>query len=66
MKNTKEVQSILIALNSSNDMGFKYPIGNKELTEKVRQLESDGIIKYDVHTFKWMKRTNNITKRLVG
>lgn len=60
----KELQTILTALNSTNDMGFKYPIGNKELTLKVRQLESDGVIIYDPIYQKWNKRGNKISKRL--
>lgn len=63
----KELTQILAALNCFNDdLGFKYPIGNKEFTEKVRKLESDGIIIYDALNKKWNKRTNNILKRLQG
>lgn len=61
----KDLKSLLVALNSSNDLGFKYPIGNKELTIKVRELESEGKIKYDVHTRKWHKRTNKLSNRLI-
>jgi len=50
-----EIQDILTALNSSGDMGMKYPIGNKELTEKVKKLEAEGKIKYDKHYGKWTK-----------
>lgn len=61
----QEVESILLALNSTNDLGFKYPIGNKELTAKVRELESNGVIIYDIRG-KWHKRTDNILKGLKG
>jgi hypothetical protein len=44
MTKPKELDSILTALNSTNM--FKYPIGNKELTLKTRELESNGIIYY--------------------
>lgn len=60
----EEVKAILIALNSTNDMGFKYPIGNKELTIKVRELESNGIIIYNPVKMQWFKRTNNILNSL--
>lgn len=50
----KEVKNILTVLNSSNDLGFKYPIGNKELTLKVRELESTGVIYYKAVTGKWV------------
>lgn len=60
----KELKSLLTSLNATNDMGFKYPIGNKELTIKVRELESDGVIIYDPIYQKWNKRGNKISKRL--
>ena len=57
-----EVKSILVALNSNNDMGFKYPIGNKELTIVVRELERDGIIKYcPIHSLWSNKRSYKCT-----
>lgn len=59
-----QIKEILTALNSSNGMGFKYPIGNKELTEKVREFESEGKIIYDPIYQKWNKRTNKLSKRL--
>lgn len=61
----KELESVLIALNST-DSSFKYPIGNKELTLKVRNLEHDGKIIYDPYLGKWFKRTNKISKQLRG
>lgn len=50
-----ETKEILIALNSSGGMGMKYPIGNKELTAKVKDLENAGKISYDQHFDKWIK-----------
>lgn len=61
---TKELNTILLVLNSTDSLMGKYPIGNKELTLKVRELESNGIIKYDALTNKWNKRTNRILNRL--
>jgi hypothetical protein len=54
---SSEVQDILIALNSGGGghIGGKYPIGNKELTEKVKKFEAEKKIKYDEHHAKWMK-----------
>lgn len=52
----KELEGILIALNSGG--GFiaeKYPIGNKELTEKAKKLEEAGKIAYDKFNNKWKK-----------
>ena len=56
----QEIKSILVALNSPIGLGFKYPIGNKELTIQVRQLESNGIIHYNPMTQLWSKRGNNV------
>lgn len=50
-----EVSSILLALNSLGSMGMKYPIGNPELTAKVKELEAIGKISYDKHYDKWVK-----------
>ena len=53
---TEKLRYTLIALNAmSNDMGFKYPIGNKELTLKCRELESDGIISFNPLTGLWSR-----------
>lgn len=60
----KELKNLLTVLNSSNDMGFKYPIGNKALTIKVRELESNGVIIWDTIYSKWCKRSNKLSKRL--
>jgi hypothetical protein len=49
------IKDILIVMNSSNDLGFKYPIGNKELTEKVKELEKLNKIKYDEWYHRWKK-----------
>lgn len=51
----KEIRNILIALNSSNNFGEKYPFGNKELTEKVKSLELEGKISYDKLNCNWKK-----------
>lgn len=47
----QDVINLLQVLNSTNM--FKYPIGNKELTIKVRELESKGIIVYSALYSKW-------------
>jgi hypothetical protein len=53
----KEINSILTALNAGgDDLGFKYPIGNKELTNKVKYLEQRGLIEYDDKYRKWKKK----------
>lgn len=53
---TSAVDDILMILNSHADnLGFKYPLGNKELTEKVKELESAGKIHYDELWKKWKK-----------
>ena len=49
----QDIKNIVQVLNSSKDLGFKYPIGNKELTILVRQLESEGKIRYMAHTGTW-------------
>lgn len=65
MKDLRELKELLIVLNSTDNFMGRYPIGNKELTLKVRELESSGVIKYDVHTKKWYKSSNKLTKRLI-
>ncbi len=60
---SKELQSILIALNATDPMGFKYPIGNKELTIKTRELESQGVIWYDALNSKWIKKGKGVDPR---
>lgn len=42
-----DVDDLLLVMNSTGDFGFKYPIGNKELTEQIKKLEADGKIQYD-------------------
>ena len=49
----KEIKDLLIVLNSTK--GFKYPIGNKVLMEKVKDLEEKGLIKYDTIYQVWKK-----------
>ena len=51
--NKKQIKDLINVLNSTSDMGMKYPIGNKELTVTVRQLESEGKIRYQPHYGKW-------------
>ena len=53
LKRQKEVKDILVALNSTSSMGDKYPFGNKELTTKVKDMESKGLISYDDKFRKW-------------
>jgi DNA-binding HxlR family transcriptional regulator len=50
----KEIKALLTAVNSTDNF-FKYPIGNKDLTEKLKKLESDGIIKFDSLTNRWVQ-----------
>lgn len=61
--NDKQLKDILLALNSTDPMGFKYPIGNKELTIKVRELESQGVLWYDALNSKWVKKGKGIDPR---
>ena len=57
----KDVKELLVVLNShSNNLGFRYPIGNKELTIKVRELESNGKIYYCVHSSTWKLNTGKL------
>jgi hypothetical protein len=52
----REIQDILVVLNSSGGAGSdKYPFGNKELTAKVKEMESSGVISYDKYYSKWKK-----------
>jgi len=51
----KEIKSILLALNSTGPCMFKYPIGNQELTAKVKELEQQGKIKFNSLYSKWVK-----------
>lgn len=55
-KEKKQIKDLVIALNSTNDLGFKYPIGNLELTKKVKEFESIGYIYYNDKTNKWSKK----------
>lgn len=52
----KDIKNILLTLNSTigPKMG-KYPIGNKGLTEIVKEYEKDGYIKYNDKYEKWEK-----------
>lgn len=51
----KEIKQILIVLNSIGNTLGKYPIGNKILTEKTKNLESKGMIKFDNINNLWLK-----------
>ncbi len=48
----KYIHIILNVLNSTSQF-FKYPIGNKELTEKVKQLESLKKIQFNEYRNRW-------------
>lgn len=50
---TKEIISIVIALNASDNYFGKYPIGNEVLNDRVKQLENAGKITFDSITNKW-------------
>lgn len=49
----KQIKDLIIALNATNDLGFKYPIGNKKLNDMVKEFESIGYIIYNDKTNKW-------------
>lgn len=49
----KQIKDLVIGLNASNDLGFKYPIGNAQLLSMVKEFESIGYIKYNDKTNKW-------------
>lgn len=50
----KEIKDLLIAVNSTgNFVGEKYPIGNRELTKKLQDLEHQRKIKFDVYMSRW-------------
>jgi len=51
----KDVDPVLTAINSSGRNLFKYPIGNKELTEKLKQFETLEIIKFNETNGLWEK-----------
>ena len=50
MKN--EIKNLILVLNSSNNL-FKYPIGNRTLTDKIKLLESQNKIIFDDKINKW-------------
>lgn len=51
------INAILIALNSTFGGLYapKYPIGNKELTQKTKDLEAQGKIRFNEFNGKWSK-----------
>ncbi len=62
----RALSDLLIAVNSTNG-NWKYPIGNKELTEKLKNLEHDGVIEYDEYYSKWVKakrKKSNPTRQI--
>lgn len=50
----KEIKALLIAVNSTENL-FKYPIGNIELTVKLKLYETSGHIKFNPINNKWEK-----------
>lgn len=57
---TKQIRELLLSVNSTNDLGFKYPIGNRELTLKLKELEISGKIKYLDHYGKWQIQSTKV------
>jgi len=53
--NKKEIPQLLIAVNASNDLGFKYPFGNLELVAKLKDLEEKKAIEYCMYAKRWVK-----------
>lgn len=51
---TKDIKALLIAVNASGNF-FQYPIGNKELTEKLKELEEKKLIEFNKFEMKWKK-----------
>ena len=50
----KDIKNILIAVNSTNNfVGEKYPIGNRELTAILKDLEHMRKIQFDVYFSRW-------------
>jgi len=49
------IKNLLLAVNStSNFVGEKYPFGNKDLTKKLKDLEHERKIEFDVYTSRWV------------
>lgn len=59
----KELQNLITVLNMTDNFTGKYPIGNKELTLKVRKLESNGSIWYDAYYKIWRIKGNSVDFR---
>jgi hypothetical protein len=51
----KQINELIIAVNACGNL-FKYPIGNKELTEKLKTLEAQGKIQFNTFTNTWEKK----------
>ena len=52
--NKKQVKELLIAVNSSGNF-FKFPIGNKQLSEQLADAELLKLIKWDSFNNKWVQ-----------
>jgi hypothetical protein len=54
-KKGRKIKDILITVNSTGPDFGKYPIGNKELTSEIKNLEQEGKIKFNSYTGLWEK-----------
>ena len=61
--NKRDLQDLITVLNMTDNFTGKYPIGNKELTLKVRELESDGLIWYDALYKMWRIKSKSVDFR---
>ena len=61
--NKRDLQDLITVLNMTDNFTGKYPIGNKELTLKVRELESNGLIWYDTLYKIWLIRSKSVDFR---
>ena len=55
MINKRDIQDLIMGLNSVTNPIFKYPIGNVQLTILVKNLEQAGIIYYNPTSQRWIK-----------
>lgn len=55
-KKSNKIKDIIIVLNSIKGFG-KYPIGNRALTNEVKELEKKGEIYYEEYSSKWKERS---------
>ena len=49
---TEEVKRLLLGVNAQDNL-FKYPVGNRELTERLKMLEEKERIRFNNKTNKW-------------